>query len=527
MRKMRFLTVLAAMLLSCGIANAQTKGDVNNDGKLNTEDVTAAADSIMDGKTSGLADVNEDQKVNAADVVTVVNLIKDADYFLLGTEAPTKDNYTTVDGVVTTYESISKVLEAALTIEVAADKAGVLLCPSSWEAKDLVLQNEEDGTFYELAAAETDISDYTLFKTEKIENGGTFILKTKATAEEYKKSLNPQYFWLGNTKPTSNNFPTLGGNEVAGIVTTYTSLAEAMEKASRAYTVNEWAVVLYPLSWGEKADLVFLDSANKTYYATQKKNASDFPDYLYYESTEKIGANTTIKLSTKTDAEAAGATLYVYVAPTPTPTPEPTPTPTPEPTPTPTPEPTPTPTPTPTPVVVAGQAVYTGGNGITYVITNKCGVEVRLSGYVTLNVSKSPNDWAHSTQVKTNIHGYTKYNDIIIPVNGSYTSPVITSFEPVYGEYAGVNFTDGSWYFMNADNGEYVHSIYLYTRIWQKSKGENKGSNHMYVVTPPQNTKFLRGYTYYLTVTWKNPDATLDPDQSGRYVILGYGKTGL
>ena len=58
MRKMRLLTVLAAMLLSCGIANAQTEGDdkgnvtgdenaqveitsgdVNNDGKLNIKDV--------------------------------------------------------------------------------------------------------------------------------------------------------------------------------------------------------------------------------------------------------------------------------------------------------------------------------------------------------------------------------------------------------------------------------------------------------------------------------------------------------
>ena len=115
MRKMRLLTVLAAMLLSCGIANAQTEGDdkgnvtgdentqveitsgdVNNDGKLNIKDVTAAADSIMDGKMSGTADVYKDQKVNAIDVVTVVNLIKETDYFLLGTEAPTNDNYTTV-----------------------------------------------------------------------------------------------------------------------------------------------------------------------------------------------------------------------------------------------------------------------------------------------------------------------------------------------------------------------------------------------------------------------------------------------
>ena len=107
MRKLRFLTVLAAILLSCGIANAQTvKGDVNNDGKLNTLDVTAAADSIMDDKKSGLADVNKDQKVDAADVVTVVKLIQETDYFYLGTQEPTSKNYTTLEGVTTEYESI-------------------------------------------------------------------------------------------------------------------------------------------------------------------------------------------------------------------------------------------------------------------------------------------------------------------------------------------------------------------------------------------------------------------------------------
>ena len=98
----------------------------------------------------------------------------------------------------------------------------------------------------------------------------------------------------------------LGDKEQEGIVTTYTSLDEAMEKASRVYSAGEWAVVLYPFNWGEKDDLVFLDSTNKKYYETKKKTPPDFPAYLYFESTEKIGANTTIKLSTKTDAEAAG-----------------------------------------------------------------------------------------------------------------------------------------------------------------------------------------------------------------------------
>lgn len=118
------------------------------------------------------------------------------------------------------------------------------------------------------------------------------------------------YFWLGNTLPTANTFPTLGGKEVAGIVTTYTSLDDAMAKASRVYSANEYAVVLYPSSWGTKEGLVFYDAANKKYYKIKKKGLSDFPDYTYYESEKKIGVGTTITLSTEAAAKAAGATLY-------------------------------------------------------------------------------------------------------------------------------------------------------------------------------------------------------------------------
>lgn len=126
------------------------------------------------------------------------------------------------------------------------------------------------------------------------------------------------YFWLGTYLPKSSTFPTLGGKEVAGIVTTYTSLDDAMAKASRAYSAGEYAVVMYPSSWGTKDDLVLMDSANKTYYAIKKKVLSDFPDYNYYESTEKIGFNATITLSTETAAKAAGASIYkTPVAPTP------------------------------------------------------------------------------------------------------------------------------------------------------------------------------------------------------------------
>ena len=116
------------------------------------------------------------------------------------------------------------------------------------------------------------------------------------------------YFWMGNYLPKSYNFPTVNGKEVEGIVTTYTSLDDAMAKASRAYSAGEYGVVLYPSSWGTKEGLVFYDAANKKYYTLKKKDISDFPDYNYYETKEKIGANTTITLSTEAAAKAAGAT---------------------------------------------------------------------------------------------------------------------------------------------------------------------------------------------------------------------------
>ena len=171
-------------------------------------------------------------------------------------------------------------------------------------------------------------SDNAIITVNVTENESTFSRSATITvkAGDMSKTIaitqtgaNPEYFWLGNTMPTSDNFPTQGGKEVPGIVTTYTSLAEAMEKASRVYAAGEWAVVMYPLKWGIVNDLVFLDSTNKKYYATKQKNASDFPTYFYYESSERIGANTTITLSTESAAKAAGATLYVKPDPTPTP----------------------------------------------------------------------------------------------------------------------------------------------------------------------------------------------------------------
>lgn len=502
MRKMRFLTVLAAILLSCGIANAQTvKGDVNNDGNLNVLDVKAAADSIMDGKTSGLADVNEDQKVNAADVVTVVNLIEGASYFYLGTQEPTSENFTTLGGFTTMYESLDKVLKDAPSLSIEHNERGYLLCPTSWDAKDLVLQNYDDGEFFELTKTETDISGYTLFKTKEVEGGAvTTALKTKAAAEEYYAQKHPaddgkNWFWMGNYFPKSNTFPTINGEEVPGIVKNYISLDEAMANSARAYTANEYAVVLYPSKWGAKDDLVFIDNTNKKYYAVKKKEVSDFPDYIYYETAKKIGVNTTLFLSTESTVKGIGYTLYEESTPQTPQTPENPPTP-------------------PTPG---------GGNGVTFVLQNNCGKEVRLTGRVTLNISTNPTNWASSIQVPANPHGPQvgaswAYNDIIIPAGGSYSWT--TNEIPAA-------YTAGNYYLMSTDKDQYNYSIYLYSRIWRTSKGKTEGSTGMYRVYPLQNARLQNGTTYYLNLYWANPEASLDPDRSGKYIILGYGKQSL
>ena len=57
-------------------------GDANNDGKVNSEDISAISDYITEGKTKAFlfmnANVNNDKKVDVADIVLLVNKIKPA-----------------------------------------------------------------------------------------------------------------------------------------------------------------------------------------------------------------------------------------------------------------------------------------------------------------------------------------------------------------------------------------------------------------------------------------------------------------
>ena len=192
-----------------------------------------------------------------------------------------------------------------------------------------------------------------------------------------------------------------------------------------------------------------------------------------------------------------------------------------------------------TPVVPSGNTCYveqTGGSGIKYVIHNQTGIEARLSGGVVLNLSRSPNDWDNSTQAYAHMHAPTigssyAYNDIIIPAGETYTSPTVTTITGIY--YPDTNFMDGTWYFMNTERSLYMHSIFLYSRIWNNNDNESQGSNHMYwAANPPQNAKLQNGITIHLFLTNVNPEATLQnastgTGQSGHYVILDYQQTGL
>ena len=194
-----------------------------------------------------------------------------------------------------------------------------------------------------------------------------------------------------------------------------------------------------------------------------------------------------------------------------------------------------------TPVVPSGNTCYveqTGGSGITYVIHNQTEVEARLSGGVVLNLSKNPSDWENSTQAYAHMHAPTigssyAYNDIIIPVGGTYTSSAVTTITGIY--QPSTNFLDGTWYFMNTDSprNKYIHSIFVYSRIWNNNDNESQGSNHMYwAANPPQNAKLQNGITIHIFLTNVNPEATLQDastgsGQSGHYVILDYQQTGL
>ncbi len=74
---MKHFILFIAVLLTFGTTNAAVNGDVNNDGSVNTADVTALYGFILNGTTTyvSTSDVNNDGSINAADVTAVYSII--------------------------------------------------------------------------------------------------------------------------------------------------------------------------------------------------------------------------------------------------------------------------------------------------------------------------------------------------------------------------------------------------------------------------------------------------------------------
>ncbi len=166
------------------------KGDLNGDGEVNGVDLEKMVRLIMNGKYEINADLNSDGVVNAADIVELISIIKinsnvGSGYFWIGTMKPNSSNITTKEGVVTTYRSLSEALSHSPSLAVQAGSYAVVLCPSSWNvnADNVVLQDEESGSNYNLKKDTTDIEGHDVFvTTSKIGATTTVVLKTKADA---------------------------------------------------------------------------------------------------------------------------------------------------------------------------------------------------------------------------------------------------------------------------------------------------------------------------------------------------------
>ncbi len=567
MKTLRLFFVLAAMLLSSGIANAQTEtvpGDVNKDGI-----------------------------VNAADIAAVVDIIMENRYFGLSVDPITYGNYNTFSGVETAYESIDVVLKNTLKVSVPADKQIFILCPDTWDAvKDLVFQDEAANIYALTENTDSKIANHKVYTTDKFTAATEVTLKTKEAAEEAKKAEEERKKAEEEAKKAAEeakaSYATSDGPSdgikfkfinktgayicFSGKFKMYIKQGDSQNWSSDASQEKEleahlnapdytgdgwphWYKNNYELGPDETKEFTLKQivayQGNGTSVQTVTTSLDTYTDgSWYFMSVDKYNngavAIPAVKLGhaawNRSTNELSNSAFLVHVSPvkasdccvqkgktynliidsadtnddewncggnSPT-----TPT-------------TPTTPVTPGTVDVSSQAVYTGQSGVTFVIKNSLSVEARFTGKAILNLSKNPNDWDNSIQVDANMHGPNDgtswgFNDIIIPAGGSYQWNLSSI------QYNGANIIDGGWYFMNSDRSEYVHTIYLYCREYSKSRGKDEGSNHMYTAAPLQNTKLQNGYTYYLSLNWINPDASLAPDTSGnKYIILGYKQADL
>ena len=176
------------------------RGDVDGDGEVDEDDINELANVIMNPSEeySTAKDVNKDGVIDVKDIVDEVNIIMDysctgSGYFWMGTVRPTNATLPTLNGVVTTYNSLRDVLNVAPSLKVAAGSYTVFLCPSSWnvDADKVVIQDMASGEIYTLKKSNTNIDDHDFFETKtKISSTTIVVIKTKAAAEAYYNNIN-------------------------------------------------------------------------------------------------------------------------------------------------------------------------------------------------------------------------------------------------------------------------------------------------------------------------------------------------
>ncbi len=185
-------------------------------------------------------DVNEDGKVDVADITAIISKIKSMQRnFYLGTIEPTAENHTRLPELVTTYTSIEDAL--GTTVSVDAGQTVYLLCPTSWiDQWSNVFIEDISGEAFDFSddIDVTTIPEYSIYKTQTLNETSTMTLKIKHQNNYYIGATNKEIFtindltsYIGN-KPASISVP--GADDSQGIV-------------------NIW---IYPSSWGQPTSMM-------------------------------------------------------------------------------------------------------------------------------------------------------------------------------------------------------------------------------------------------------------------------------
>ena len=254
MKTKKFLMLIAAMLLSCTSAFAQS-GNNNNPAK---------------------GDVNEDGTVDVADIVAVIDIMKNGGgtatvgYFYLGTTKPTAENYKTLQGAVTSFASIDDAV--GTTASVAAGQTLYMLCPAEWvTGKSVALEDNSGNTVDFLDEKDaTTIPDYVIYKTQVWNSADNVTLKTQVT----------YYWYVGTERPTSLSDAT--------VVTSY--------PAEQTYTNNSGAKShIFVLTNSDK-NVTFINPELNAPVSQTDVDTTTIPGYKIFETAVGTANGKSIKI---------------------------------------------------------------------------------------------------------------------------------------------------------------------------------------------------------------------------------------